>query len=76
MIKNFVLGVSVILILSGFAAAQNVAGAWRLDEINSTATGVPSGKFTNPNMYLFTKGSWSITRVEGTSRARWSRGPR
>jgi len=65
MIKNFVLGVSVILILSGFAAAQNVAGAWRLDEIKSTVTGVPSGKFTNPNMYLFTKGSWSITRVEG-----------
>ena len=51
--------------LTGFAAAQEVAGAWRLDEIKSTATGVPSGKFTNPNMYLFTKGSWSIIRVEG-----------
>ena len=65
MFKNFVLGVSLILVLSGFAAAQKVEGAWRLDEIKSTATGVPAGKFTNPNMYLFTKGSWSIIRVEG-----------
>ena len=65
MIKNFVLGIFVMLVLSGFAAAQKVAGAWRLDEIKSSATGVPSGKFTNPNMYLFTKGSWSIIRVEG-----------
>jgi hypothetical protein len=65
MIKNFVLGLSLILALSGFAAAQKVAGAWRLDEIKSTAAGAPSGKFTNPNMYLFTKGSWSIIRVEG-----------
>ena len=65
MIKNFILGISVMLMLSGFATAQNVAGAWRLDEIKSSATGVPSGKFTNPNMYLFTKGSWSIIRVEG-----------
>ena len=65
MIKNFISGISVMLVLSGFAAAQKVAGAWRLDEIKSSATGVPSGKFTNPNMYLFTKGSWSIIRVEG-----------
>jgi hypothetical protein len=65
MIKNFVLGVSVILVLSGFAAAQDVVGAWRLDEIKSSVAGAPSGKFTNPNMYLFTKGSWSIIRVEG-----------
>jgi len=65
MIKNFISGISVMLVLSGFVAAQEVAGAWRLDEIKSTATGVPSGKFTNPNMYLFTKGSWSIIRVEG-----------
>ena len=65
MIKNFVLGIAVILMLSGFAAAQKVAGAWRLDEIRSVTPGVPSGKFTNPNMYLFTKGSWSIIRVEG-----------
>ena len=65
MIKNFVLCVCAVLMLSGFTAAQNVAGAWRLDEIKSTAAGVPTGKFTNPNMYLFTKGSWSIIRVEG-----------
>jgi hypothetical protein len=63
MIKNFVLGLFVILMLSGFAAAQDVAGAWRLDEING-----PDGKtakFTNPNIYLFTKGHFSIIRIEG-----------
>jgi hypothetical protein len=63
MIKNFVLGLFVILMLSGFAAAQDVAGAWRLDEING-----PDGKtakFTSPNIYLFTKGHFSIIRIEG-----------
>ncbi|MBV9215011.1 MAG: hypothetical protein JO053_02455 [Acidobacteria bacterium] len=65
MIRNIVLGISIILALSGFVAGQKVAGAWRLDEIKATRPDVPSGKFTNPNMYLFTKGSWSIIRVEG-----------
>jgi hypothetical protein len=63
MIKNFVLGLFVILMLSGFAAAQDVAGAWRLDEING-ADG-KTAKFTNPNIYLFTKGHFSIIRIEG-----------
>ncbi len=65
MIKNFVLGISVILVLSGFAAAQSVAGAWRLDEIKTTGTDVKTGKFSQPNMYLFTKGHFSIIRIEG-----------
>jgi hypothetical protein len=66
MIKNSVLGLFVILMLSGFAAAQNVAGAWRLDE--ATVPGATDGKtakFSNPNIYLFTKGHFSIIRVEG-----------
>ena len=63
MIKNFVLWISVILVLSGFAAAQKVAGAWRLDEIK-TSDG-KAAKFTQPNIYLFTKGHFSIIRVEG-----------
>jgi hypothetical protein len=62
-IKNFVLGLLVTLALSGFAAAQNVAGAWRLDEI--TGPDGKTAKFTNPNTYLFTKGHFSIIRVEG-----------
>jgi hypothetical protein len=65
MIKNFVLGISLILVLSGVAAAQNVAGAWRLDEIKTTGTDVKSVKFSQPNMYLFTKGHFSIIRIEG-----------
>jgi hypothetical protein len=65
MIKNFVLGISLILVLSGVAAAQNVAGAWRLDEIKMTGTDVKSVKFSQPNIYLFTKSHFSIIRVEG-----------
>jgi hypothetical protein len=66
MIKNFVLGVSVMLVLSGFAAAQEVAGAWRLDEV-ATTDGIDGGtfKFRQPNIYLFTKGHFSIIRIEG-----------
>ena len=63
MIRNFVLGLFVILVLSGFAAGQEVAGAWRLDEVAG-----PDGKtakFTNPNTYLFTRGHFSIIRIEG-----------
>jgi hypothetical protein len=65
MIKNFVLGMSLILVLSGFAVAQKVAGAWRLDEVKMTGTDVKASKFSNPNIYLFTKGHFSIIRIEG-----------
>ena len=65
MIRNFVLGLSVILVLSGFAAAQEVAGAWRLDEATMPGPDGKIAKFTNPNIYLFTKGHFSIIRVEG-----------
>lgn len=65
MIKNFVLGISLILVLSGVAAAQNLAGAWRLDEIKTTGTDAKSVKFSQPNMYLFTKGHFSVIRIEG-----------
>ena len=65
MIKNFILGISLILVLSGVTAAQNVAGAWRLDEIKTTGTDVKSVQFSQPNMYLFTKGHFSIIRIEG-----------
>ena len=64
-IKNFVLGLFVILVLSGFAAAQDVAGAWRLDEATMPGPDGKIAKFSNPNIYLFTKGHFSIIRVEG-----------
>jgi len=63
MITRFFIGISIVLVLSGFAAAQMVAGAWRLDEIK-TSDG-KAAKFTQPNIYLFTKGHFSIIRVEG-----------
>ena len=65
MIKNFVFGLSVMLVLSGFASAQKVAGAWRLDEIKTAGTDAKAARFSNPNIYLFTKGHFSIIRIEG-----------
>ena len=65
MIRNFVLGTFVILVLSGLVAAQEVAGAWRLDEATMPGPGGKIAKFTNPNIYLFTKGHFSIIRIEG-----------
>ena len=65
MIKHFVLGMSVILVLSGFAAGQKVAGAWRLDEIKTTGADGKTAKFSQPNLYLFTKGHFSVIRIEG-----------
>lgn len=65
MAKSFVLGVSLILVLGGFAAAQNVEGAWRLDEVRMAGADGKASKFTNPNIYLFTKGHWSTIRIEG-----------
>ena len=65
MIRNFVLGLFAILVLSGFAAAQKVEGAWRLDEATLPGTDGKTAKFSNPNIYLFTKGHFSIIRVEG-----------
>ena len=65
MIRNFVLGTVVILVLSGFASAQDVAGAWRLDEATMPGPEGKVAKFTNPNIYLFTKGHFSIIRIEG-----------
>jgi len=65
MIKNFVLGISLMLVLSGFAAAQEVAGAWRLDEATLPGPDGKTAKFSNPNIYLFTKGHFSIIRIEG-----------
>jgi hypothetical protein len=39
----------------GFAVAQEVAGAWWLDDVTTTGTDGKTAKFTQPNIYLFTK---------------------
>ena len=62
---KFIVGMSLILVLSGLAAAQNVAGAWRLDEVRMAGADAKASKFSNPNIYLFTKGHWSTIRIEG-----------
>ena len=65
MIRCFLLGIAVIFALTGVAAAQDVAGAWRLDEATVPGAGGKTAKFGNPNIYLFTKGHFSIIRIEG-----------
>jgi hypothetical protein len=62
MVKRLLLCTLMSLTPIGFASAQEVAGAWRLEEIKS---GVKTSRFANANMYLFTKGHFSIIRVEG-----------
>ena len=65
MIRSFLLGIAVIFALGSVAAAQEVAGAWRLDEATVPGADGKTAKFSNPNIYLFTKGHFSIIRVEG-----------
>lgn len=66
MIKIIAIAIFLVLVLCGLAAAQNVAGAWRLDEIRmGSSAEAKAVKFTNPNTYLFTKGHWSAIRIEG-----------
>jgi hypothetical protein len=62
MVKSLLLCTLMTLAPLGFASAQDVAGAWRLDEIKVDAKAV---KFANANQYLFTKSHFSIIRVEG-----------
>ena len=63
MVKSITLCILMTLAPIGFASAQEVAGAWRLDEIK--ASDAKASKFANANLYLFTKGHFSIIRVEG-----------
>jgi hypothetical protein len=65
MIRCLLLGIAVIFALGGVAAAQEVAGAWRLDEATMPGAEGKTAKFSNPNIYLFTKGHFSIIRIEG-----------
>ena len=65
MIRKYLLCVTMLLMLGGIANSQRLAGVWRLDEVKTTGTSGQTTKFTQPNMYLFTKGHYSIIRVEG-----------
>jgi hypothetical protein len=65
--KRWLLGILVILAVSGGVSAQRVAGVWKLDEIMSTGTGASSKKITQPSMYLFTKTHYSIIYVGSDS---------
>ena len=75
-VKNVAASLGLMVVLCGIAAAQSVAGAWRLDEIKPAGAEAKAIKFTNPNSYLFTKGHWSTIRIEGDkprSTERWTK---
>jgi len=63
--KRWLLGILVILAVSGGVSAQRVAGVWKLDELTSTANGTKT--ITQPSMYLFTKTHYSIIYVSSDS---------
>ena len=64
MIRNYVLGMAVILVVCCSASAQKLTGVWRLDEIKTTGTNGQTFKMTQPSMYLFTKTHYGIIRVD------------
>ncbi len=64
MIRNYVLGIAVLLMLACAVSAQQVAGVWRMDEIKTTGTGGQTFKMTQPSMYFFTKSHYSIIYVD------------
>jgi hypothetical protein len=65
MIRNYVLCIAVILMLSSAASSQRLTGVWRLDEIKTTGANGQTTKITQPSMYLFTKSHYSIIYVRG-----------
>lgn len=65
MIRNYVLCIAVILVLSCAVSSQQLKGVWRLDEIKTTGTDGQTTKMTQPSMYLFTKSHYSIIYVRG-----------
>jgi hypothetical protein len=63
MFKSIAVWALLALAPLGSATAKDVAGAWQLQEIRTADAKVL--KFSNANQYLFTKGHFSIIRVEG-----------
>ncbi len=63
-IRNYFFGLSVILLLACAASSQKVMGVWRLDEVKTTGANGSTDKMTQPSMYLFTKGHYSIIYVD------------
>ena len=55
MMRNYVLSIAVLLMLTCAVSAQRLTGVWRLDEIKTTGTGAQTFKMTQPGMYFFTK---------------------
>src|SRR6478672_5679352 len=64
-IKNYVLSIVVLFVLACAAGAQRIQGVWRLDSVTSTGTSAQTVKSTQPSMYMFTKGHYSIIHVNG-----------
>jgi hypothetical protein len=66
-IRSFVLTIGAILVLTCAASSQKIAGVWRLDAITTTGPNGKEFKTTQPSQYIFTKGHYSIVRVDATA---------
>ncbi len=66
MIGRIALCACTLLFAVSVASSQKVAGVWRLDEIRSSGPNGRAFKITQPSMYIFTKGHYSIVRIDAT----------
>ena len=66
-IRNYLLSITVLLLLVCSASAQKVTGVWRSDSAASTGPKAEVQKRTQPSMYFFTKSHYSIIFVNSDS---------
>ena len=59
-IKATVIGVMMILTLGAVARAQSIVGVWKLTEETTTGEGGKTRAISQPSLFIFTKGHYSI----------------
>lgn len=62
-IKATVIGAMIILTLGAVARAQSIVGVWKLTEETTTGEGGKTRAITQPSIFIFTKGHYSIMWV-------------
>lgn len=62
-IKATVIGAMIILTLGTVARAQSIVGVWKLVEETTTGEKGKTRAITQPSLFIFTKGHYSIMRV-------------
>lgn len=62
-IKLTVLGAMLMITLTAAASAQSIVGVWKLVEETTTGDKGKTRAITQPSLFIFTKGHYSIMRV-------------